>query len=142
MRRLPRSRKCMDSTFRPLKTHERELLEKLLEPKFPGRDELRIQLNSVTAKQIFEDGTLDLQCGPSPPAPVKCRVATEGECLDADGGRICVLLHVVNGITNELEIFKWGSSSILNPPSASAMVLFTPYGEAGVNSATPEMDGT
>jgi hypothetical protein len=35
----------MDLTFRPLKTHERELLEKLLEPEFPGRDELRRQLD-------------------------------------------------------------------------------------------------
>jgi hypothetical protein len=124
----------MDSTFRPLKTHERELLERLLEPKFPGRDELRHQLKSVSAKQIFEDGTLVLQCDASPPAPVKCRVATEGECVDADGGRICVLLHVVNGVMNELEIFKWGSSSIISPPSARDLVLFTPYGEAGVNS--------
>src|SRR5580700_163999 len=98
--RLPRNREFMDSTFRPLKTHERELLERLLEPKFPGRDELRHQLKSVSAKQIFEDGTLVLQCDASPPAPVKCRVATEGECVDADGGRICVLLHVVNGVMN------------------------------------------
>src|SRR5207248_1056406 len=41
------------SSFRPLKTHERELLEKLLEPEFPDRYELRQQLNSVTAKQIL-----------------------------------------------------------------------------------------
>ena len=55
----------MDSTFRPLESREREVLEKLLEPEFPGRDELRHQLNSVTAKQVFEDGTLDLQCDPA-----------------------------------------------------------------------------
>ena len=48
------------NAFRPLTTYERELLEKLLEPEFPGRDELRQQLNSVTAKQLHEDGTLDL----------------------------------------------------------------------------------
>jgi hypothetical protein len=123
----------MDSTFRPLKTHERELMEKLLEPHFPGRDELRRQLDFVTAEQIFEDGTLALQCGPCLPAPVKCRVPTEGEC--ADGGVIQVLLHVVDGVMNELEILKVGptkDSKIINPPAPSDLVLFTPYGEAGV----------
>ena len=122
----------MDSSFRPLKTHERELLEKLLEPEFPGRDELRSQLNSVTAKQILEDGTLGLQCDPTHPASVKCRVPTEGWHPDAGGVNIHVLLHVVHGLMNELEIYKDDGSEILNPPSARDLVLFTPYGEFGV----------
>src|SRR5438874_8795200 len=93
---LPTNRKrrskemSLDASFRPLKTHERELLEKLLEPEFPGREELRQQLNSVTAKQVFENGTLALQCGLTHPAPVKSRVPVEGECRDADGGPISV----------------------------------------------------
>jgi hypothetical protein len=95
----------MDRTFRPLETHERELLERLLDPEFAGRDELRRQLDVVTACQILDDGTLALQCGPCLPAPVKRRVPTEGECRDADGGVIQVLLHVVNGVMHELEIF-------------------------------------
>jgi hypothetical protein len=131
----------MDTTFRPLNPHERDLLERLLEREFPGREELRQQLKSVAAKQIFEDGTLDLQCGPSSPAPVRRRVPTEGECVDADGVRIHVLLHVVNGAMNELEIFKDDSSIILSPPTARDLVLFTPYGEAGVNSGNPVTDG-
>jgi len=130
----------MDSTFRPLKTHERELLKKLLEPEFPGRDELRNQLNSVTAKQVFEDGTLDLQCDPSPPAPVKSRVPTEGTCVDSDGVEIHVLLHVKDGAMSELEIFKDDGSLVLNPPVARDLVLFTVYGEAGVNSPQSSAD--
>ena len=122
----------MDSSFRPLKTHERELLEKLLEPKFPGRDELRRQLYSVVAKQMFEDGTLALQCDRSDPAPVKWPVPTEGECPDADGVPIEVLLHVIHGFMNELEIVKYDGSEIRNPPSTRDLALFTPYGEAGV----------
>ena len=43
----------MDSSFRPLTTYEREVLEKLLEPEFPGRDELRQQLNSVTRVKML-----------------------------------------------------------------------------------------
>ncbi len=125
----------MDRTFRPLETHERELLERLLEPAVPGRDELRRQLDFVSACQILEDGTLALQCGTCQPAPVKRRVPTEGEYRDADGGIVQVLLHVVNGVMKELEIFKVGptkDAKIINPPAARDLVLFTPYGEAGV----------
>ena len=122
----------MDSSFRPLKTHERELLEKLLEPEFPGRDELRQQLNSVTAKQILEDGTLALQCDSHHPAPVKWRIPTEGECRDAEGAGLHVLLHVVDGFMTELEIYKDGQSELHELPSARDLSLFTPYGEAGV----------
>jgi hypothetical protein len=122
----------LESPFRPLTTRERELVERLLEPDFPGRDELRRQLESVTAKQIFEDGTLALQCGPSEPAPVRCRVPTEGECPDADGMGIHVLLHVKVGVMHELEVFKDDGSPIRNPPVARDLVLFTPYGDAGV----------
>ena len=110
----------MDVSYRPLKTHERELIERLLEPDFPGRDELRRQPDAITAKQILEDGTLALQCGPCKRAPVKRRVATEGECRDADGGLIQVLLHVVDGVLNELEILKVGpteGAKIINPPA-------------------------
>jgi hypothetical protein len=125
----------MDATFRPLATHERELLERLLEPEFPGRDELRGQLDFVAAKEILEDGTLALECGPCQRAPVKRRVPTEGECTGVDGGRIFVLLHAVDGVMKELEIFKVGpaeDSKILHPPAARDLALFTPYGEAGV----------
>jgi hypothetical protein len=67
--------------YRPLKPNERELLNKLLEPGFPGRDELLDQLDSLSAKEIDGDGSLTLQCGPVRPAPVRCRVPTEGENL-------------------------------------------------------------
>jgi len=127
----------VDSSFRPLKMRERELLEKLLEPEFPGRDELRQQLNSVTAKQILEDGTLDLQCDPTYPAPVKCRVPVEGQCPDADGVPIGVVLHVVHGFMNELEIVKYDGSEIRNPPSAHDLVLTVWRFEAGAKLPKP-----
>ncbi len=116
----------MNSSVRPLKIRERELLEKLLEPEFPGRDELRRQLDSVTAKEILEDGTLALQCRPCLPAPVKRSMPTEGECPDADGVTIHVLLHVKDGFMSELEILKFGSSKILNPPTARGLVVWPP----------------
>ena len=119
-------------SYRPLRKNEREVLEKLLEPDFPGRDELRDQLDSVTAEEIDEDGGLALKCEPSRPASVKCRVPTEGECIDTDGVMIHVLLHVVDGRMNELELFKEDASRVSKLPAARDLVLFTPYGEAGV----------
>ncbi|MGD0360181.1 MAG: hypothetical protein ABSC93_04900 [Bryobacteraceae bacterium] len=133
----------MQAAFRPLTTYERTLLERLLEPDFPGRDALRGQLDVVTAKPVLEDGTLALQCGPCLPAAVKRRIPTEGACADADGGLITVLLHVVDGRMHELEIFKTGPSAgskIINPPEPANLELFTPYGEAGVRWGAEEAE--
>jgi len=117
----------VDLGFRHLEVSERELLVGLLAQDFPGRDALRRQLDSVLAKKIDDDGSLALQTGPADPAPVKCRVPTEGQCADVDGTVIHVLLHVVNGLMNELEIFKEDSSRVIQPPVARNLVLFVPY---------------
>jgi hypothetical protein len=117
----------MDSDFRPLKPDERALLEKLLGCEFPGRDELRRQLDSVVAQKVYRDGTLALRVSSAEPAPVKGRVPTEGSCPDADGVMIHVLLHVVNGMMNELEIFKEDGSNVVRPPAADALVLLPPW---------------
>jgi hypothetical protein len=108
-----------DPEFRPLDDRERGLLEKLLEADFPGRDELRAQMSSLTGKQIEEDGTLSLRCASGPPAPTKYALAMEGECTDADGAKIAVMLHVdKGGFMTMLEIIRYDCSPIINPPSA------------------------
>jgi len=105
--------------FRPLTDRERELLNKLLELEFPGRDELRLQLISVLAEQVFDDGTLKLHCGPNAPASAARGLATEGWCNDADGEDIDVMLHVSkDGFMWLLEILKCAPSPIINPPNA------------------------
>lgn len=104
-----------------------ELLEKLLDHEFPGRDELRGQLGSVSAKQVCKDGTLSLQVSSGQPAVVKHRVPTEGSCPDSDGVMIHVLLHVVSGMMDELEMFKEDGSDVLRPPTAAALVLAAPW---------------
>jgi hypothetical protein len=113
----------MDPEFRPLDNRERGLLEKLLEVDFPGRDELRVQMGSLTGKQIEKDGTLRLRCASGPPAPTKYAPAMEGVCTDADGAMIAVMLHVnKDGFMSMLEILKYDGSSIINPPSARDLV--------------------
>jgi hypothetical protein len=117
----------MDSGFRQLDARERGLLEKLLEAEFPGRDELRTQLDSLTAKQIEEDGTLSLRCDSGSPSPGKYAVAMEGMCKDADGGDMSVMLHLNHqGFMSMLEIIKYGPSPIISPPSARDLVLLLP----------------
>lgn len=114
----------MDPGFRKLDDRERGLLEKLLEVEFPGRDELRAQLASVTAKQIEKDGTLKLRCDLGPPATTKFRLVAEAMCKDADGGQISVLLHVdKEGFLHMLEIIKYDGSPIVRPPSAQDLMV-------------------
>jgi hypothetical protein len=117
----------MDSEFRPLDTREKGLLEKLFETEFQGRDELRSQLDSVTAKQIEEDGTLSLRCGSGLPWPNKYALAAEGWCKDADGMTIAVMVHIGKcGFMHMLEIVKFDGSPVMNPPSARDLVLLLP----------------
>ena len=102
-------------------------MEKLLEVEFPGRDELRAQLGSVTAKQIEDDGTLILRCVSGPPSRKKHTLATEGTCKDADGMTVSVMLHIdKDGFMNMLEIYKYDFSPIINPPSARDLMLLLP----------------
>ena len=114
----------MEPSFRPLLKHERELIEKLLEPEFAGRDELRAQLPTVTARQILDDGTIvELRSDSNVRAPVKDRRASEGTCRDTDGGRIDVFLHVVNGLMHELEILKY-AGPIRKWPTAADLSVY------------------
>ncbi len=118
---------CMNTEFRELTTRERGLLEKLLNAAIHGRDELRTQLNHVRAKQLIEDGTLELQCDGGLPAPGKYAPVAEGISKDEDGSDIAVILHLgKGGFMSMLEIVKYGRSRIIKPPSAQDLVLLMP----------------
>jgi hypothetical protein len=117
----------MDSEFRELTAREMGLLEKLLDAAIHGRDELRTQLIHVKAKQIEDDGTLDLQCNGGIPAPGKYLPVAEGIIKDADGADIAVMLHLdKGGFMSMLEIIKYDGSPIIKPPSAQELVLLMP----------------
>ncbi len=95
---------------------ERELLNRLLEAEFPGRDELERLLGQVYVRTIAE-GYLELRSQVSGNAPVVKRIPVEGEARDADGMIIHLLLHVIEGRPVELEMYKDDGSSILRLPS-------------------------
>ncbi len=117
----------MEPEFRLPKARERELIDRLLEAEFAGRDELRAQVSSLTCKQILEDGTLSLRCSSGPPAPTKYRLAAEGMYKDADGMLISVLLHVdKDGLMSMLEIIRYDGFPIINPPSARELIPLLP----------------
>jgi hypothetical protein len=112
-------------------------LARLLEPTFPGRDELREQVTHIEVMTIDEDGGLSLRCSGGPRAPVKCSVPTEGEYADSDGVPVHVLLHVVDGFVSELEVFKEECVPLVRrEPVPSELVLFTPYGSEGIDPAS------
>ena len=88
-----------ENDFRPLEERERRLLERLLEHHpFDGRDELRKQLESTTARLIAEHhdnyGSIELRVAEPTPARVRCRVPVEAEYPDQDGVPVWVLLYV------------------------------------------------
>ena len=117
--------------YRELKQCEKEILERLLAPEFPGSRELRGQLEILKAKEIDDDGGLELQTTGGTKAPVKWRVPTEAECADSDGGRIHILLHVLEGRMCELELYREDGKRVLRFPCASDVELFAPIGEEG-----------
>ena len=113
----------MNLEFRPLSAREMGLLEKLLEPEFEGRDELRSQLAGITAQELHDDGTLKLRCTSGSPNPTNRLFITEGMCSDADGNDISVLLHADRaGFMCMLEILKYDPSPIINPPAAKIWI--------------------
>src|SRR5436190_20284344 len=103
--------------MRELTLSEKQLLEKLLEPDFPGRDELRSQLARSKVRTLHEDGSMQFVDVEGPTASVVERIPVEATYDDGDGIPILVLLHVIDGKLNELEIVKFGDSPIVWPPT-------------------------
>jgi hypothetical protein len=112
----------IEQNFRPLRNLERKLFERLFEKEFPGRTELNEQLVGLQAKIIDDDGSLALKVAVPIRAVVSQRVPIEGRYSDYDtqpglGPFVNILLHVVDGLMVELEIYKDDGSPIERPLS-------------------------
>jgi hypothetical protein len=103
--------------LRELTDTERGYLERLLTVDFPGREQVTKQLESVLARRIDEEGSVELVPQIGEPANVTKRVPVEGESSDADGVPIYFLLHVVESQVRELEIYKADGSPIQRMPA-------------------------
>jgi len=106
---------------RPQTARERELFGRLLGRTFPGRDELKVQLDDAVVRSIDKNGGLEIRVLHGPNAGVSRRVAVEAECADGDGIKIHYLLHVVDGIAQELEVYKEDGSQVISTPPISTL---------------------
>jgi hypothetical protein len=104
---------------RPAAPDERWLLDRLLEENFRGREEVRKQLADV---RIIAQGKHDsrtlLFAPPTrtiPPADTEWRVPVDATMADDDGTEIEILLHVVDGYVEELEIYRVDGAAVIRP---------------------------
>jgi hypothetical protein len=111
---------------RKLSQREKAILDRLLKEPFPGRDELRAQIANARVKAIDEYyGSIEFQVNDGPKAPVLQRVPVDAFSKDADGMLIEVLLHVVDGVVDELEVIKYDGTPIQRHPEASDLTVRT-----------------
>ena len=107
--------------FRPLSATERAVLDRLMEVEFPGREEIRKQLEECLVKTIDENGSLRFRVKSEVVAPVKKRIPVEAEFTDSDGVMAHVLLHVLNGFVRELEVYKDDSTRLIDKLDATKL---------------------
>lgn len=106
---MHRSKDTKLSRPRPLTEHERRLIDSMLQEPFPGRDELRTQLADVCVVALGPHDTRTIVFGPpaiSARACVASRVPVDAVMADEDGMHIEILLHVVDGVAQELESYR------------------------------------
>ena len=113
----------MDELFRELTSAERKVIERLLQERFDGRDELLRQLDSAQARAIDANGSLSFRVGGPTTAKVRTRVPVEGEAPDVDGISVHVLLHVVGGRMTELELYREDLRPVVQFPAASKLTV-------------------
>ena len=113
------------SAVRPISPEERSIIDRLLKPQFPGRDEILAQIKESQVCQIDKDGSLRFFPPSTPYATVLERVPVEGSALDEDGYRINLLLHVNKGFIVELEIYKDDGSPIKKMPAPDQIEVVT-----------------
>jgi hypothetical protein len=112
--------------FRRLSDLEGQLLAVLLGADFSGRDALVEQVATASVREIDHNGSLEFASSEKEPARVVRRIPVEAELEDSDGVTIRVLLHVVDGLLRELEIYRDDSSCVqrsLVPKDLRLMML-------------------
>jgi hypothetical protein len=110
---------------RKLTEFERGVLDRMLENDFPGRDELRAQIESADVSEFEGDdsGSLRFQVtGPRVVSPHQ--VLVEARAYDRDGVPIDYLIHVVDGFIFSLEVVKADMSSIIQTPELASLEVY------------------
>jgi hypothetical protein len=105
------------NNFRAPSAAEKELIAELTAAEFPGRAEVIRQLEQCLVRPVDEDGSLELAVPNAIAAPVLYRIPTELYGPDVDGVQINVLLHVVDGVCREIELYKVDGTDIRRMPA-------------------------
>ncbi len=97
--------------FHPPGQQLRGVFARLFADDFPGRAALVEQLRTCRVRTITEYadeyGSVEIQVDPAAPrAKVVGRVPVEAEWIDIDSVPVYWLLHVVDGVMEELEVYK------------------------------------
>ena len=116
-----------ENGWRDLSRWEREVLERMLEQPFDGRDALREQLARARVRRVDDEGSLSIE-GATPTEHYWPAVTARGE--DADGIAIEMILLVGDDDRiNELDVWKGDGSPIKQMPKPSALEIWlTPKG--------------
>jgi len=93
------------------------LLARFVESLFVGAPALARQLATTLVTPLDDNGSLRLHPGDTMPAVVNRRIPVEASYPDADGVVVHVLLHVINGWLDELEVYREDSGRVLVPPT-------------------------
>jgi hypothetical protein len=93
-------------SFRDPTGPELDLLRRLVSADFPGADVLAEQLTTTQVASIDTDGSLLLRPGGASPADVIRPVPVEATYPDIDGVLVIVILHVVDGLLDLLQIYR------------------------------------
>jgi hypothetical protein len=111
---------------RELKSTERILLEFLLSAEFPGREELKEQINRTEAVGECDCGcgTIDLAVKP----PFRRASVREPIPIEAHGTGVDVLLFVRNGTLLSLEIVDHRDDCPITYPKPDVLELWIPPG--------------
>lgn len=92
--------------FRRMTEREDALIHRLLRHDFPGRVQVHDQLRDARVVSLDEDGSLRIATRVPGTAPVVRRISIEASYPDDDGVQVHLLLHVVDGVVDELEVYR------------------------------------
>lgn len=124
-----------DADFRPLSEWETGVLDRMLQVKFSGREQLLSQRDGLMAKTLDENGSLRFKVQSSKISPVNGLVV-EGRFPDfensaASAPAVNVLLHVKEGRLWMLEVYREDGAKISARPDPKRLVTFTAKPAAG-----------
>ena len=112
---------CVCEEFREPSAAESRLLERILgSADCPGSRELTVQCAQLLVSSIDNDGGLRLKAHAGHPARVVRRIPVEADYDDRDGMRmrVHVLVHVVDGWLDELEVFREDGKRVIVPATS------------------------